>query len=107
MLSTIPQTKHFPIENIFLLYLKQNIFQLKIHQWLVSLKTKQQPKYIYSMIKCTFCKVLLLCGAKKIDFKWRDYSFSSLFILDVATKSQKDHKLFSAPYILCSKKIGN
>jgi len=34
-------------------------------------------------------------------------SFSSLFILDVATKSQKDHKLFSTTYNLCSKKIGN
>ena len=30
-----------------------------------------------------------------------------MFILDVATKSQKEHKLFSAPYILCSKKICN
>ena len=27
-----------------------------------------------------------------------------MFILDVAIKSQKDHKLFSATYILCSKK---
>ena len=27
-----------------------------------------------------------------------------MFVLDVATKSQKDHKLFSATYILCSKK---
>jgi len=35
------------------------------------------------------------------------YSFSSLFILYVATESQKDHKLFSATYILCNKKIGN
>jgi hypothetical protein len=26
-----------------------------------------------------------------------------LFILDVATKSQKDHKLFSTTYILCKK----
>jgi len=37
----------------------------------------------------------------------RSYSFSSLFILDVATYSQIDHKLFSATHILCSKKIGN
>ena len=29
---------------------------------------------------------------------------SSLFILDVTTYSQKDHKIFSATYILCSKK---
>jgi len=29
------------------------------------------------------------------------------FILDVATQSQKDHKLFSATHIKCSKKIGN
>jgi len=35
------------------------------------------------------------------------YSFSSLFILDVATWSQKNHKLFSAIYILCGKKIVN
>jgi len=35
------------------------------------------------------------------------YSFSSLFILDVATQSQKDHKLFSTTYILCNIKIGN
>ncbi len=41
------------------------------------------------------------------NFKWLHYSFSSLFILDVATLSQKDHKLFSAPYILCSKIICN
>ncbi len=34
-------------------------------------------------------------------------SFSSLFILDVATQSQKDHKLFSTTYNLCSKKISN
>ena len=34
--------------------------------------------------------------------KWRAYTFSSMFILDVATKSQKDHKLFSATYTLCS-----
>jgi hypothetical protein len=42
----------------------------------------------------------------KLD-EWRAYSFSSLFILDVATESQKDHKLFSATYNLCSEKIGN
>jgi len=30
-----------------------------------------------------------------------------MFILDVATKSQKDHKLFSATYILYSKKFVN
>jgi len=35
------------------------------------------------------------------------YSFSSLFILDVDTWSQKIHKLFSASYNLCSKNIGN
>jgi hypothetical protein len=36
------------------------------------------------------------------------YSFSSLFTLDVATKSQKDHNLFSATYIYVpSKKNGN
>jgi len=39
--------------------------------------------------------------------EWRAYSFSSLFILDVTTLSQKDHKLFSTTYILCSKKFGN
>jgi len=39
--------------------------------------------------------------------EWGSYSFSSLFILDVATESQKDHKLFSATYILCNKKIGD
>jgi hypothetical protein len=45
------------------------------------------------------CKqVLLQMGA---------YSFSSLFLLDVATESQKVHKLFSATYILCNKKFGN
>jgi len=33
------------------------------------------------------------------------YSFSSLFILDVATKSQKDHKLFSATFNLWSKEM--
>jgi len=30
--------------------------------------------------------------------QWQAYSFSSLFILDVATKSRKDHKLLSATY---------
>ena len=40
-----------------------------------------------------------------IQKQWQAYTFSSMFILDVATKSQKDHKLFSATYILCSKKI--
>ena len=30
-----------------------------------------------------------------------------MFILDVATKSQEDHKLFSATCILCSKKFCN
>jgi len=39
--------------------------------------------------------------------QWGAYSFSSLFILDVATESQKDHKLFSAICNLCSKKISN
>ena len=34
--------------------------------------------------------------------EWQAYTFSSMFILDVASKSQKDHKLFSATYILCS-----
>jgi len=39
-----------------------------------------------------------------------DYSFtftSLLILLDLATCSQKDHKLLSAANILCSKKIGN
>ena len=44
--------------------------------------------------------------AQQID-QLRAYSFSSLFILDVATQSQKDHKLFSATYILCGKKLCN
>ncbi len=35
----------------------------------------------------------------------RAYSFSSLFISDVATLSQNDHKLCSATYILYSKKM--
>jgi len=39
--------------------------------------------------------------------QWGAYTFSSLFVLDVATKSQKDHQLFSTAYNLCSKKIGN
>ncbi len=40
--------------------------------------------------------------------QWGAFSFtSSLFILDVTTQSQKDHKLLSATYNLCSKKIGN
>jgi len=34
-------------------------------------------------------------------------AFSSFFILDVATISQMDDKLFSATYILCSKKFCN
>ena len=39
--------------------------------------------------------------------QWRAYAFSSMFVLDVATKSPKDHKLLRATYILCSKKICN
>ncbi len=39
--------------------------------------------------------------------QWGAYSFSLLFVLDVATKSQKDHKAFSATYNLCSKKMDN
>ena len=39
--------------------------------------------------------------------QWEDDTFSSLLILDGATKSQKDHKLFSATYILCSEKFCN
>jgi hypothetical protein len=38
---------------------------------------------------------------------WGAYSFSSSFVLDVATESQKDHKLFSATFILCNKNFGN
>jgi len=37
--------------------------------------------------------------------QWQAYTFGSLFISDVATSSQKDLKLFSATYILCSKKL--
>ncbi len=36
--------------------------------------------------------------------RWQAYSFSSFFISDVTSQSQKDHKLFSATYILCRKK---
>ena len=39
--------------------------------------------------------------------QWQAYAFSSMFVFDVATKSQKDHKLFSTIYILCSKKVSN
>jgi len=39
--------------------------------------------------------------------EWGAYSFSSLFILNVTTLSQKDLKLFSTTYNFCSKKIGN
>ncbi len=42
-----------------------------------------------------------------IHIQWGVYSFSWLFLLNVTTLSQKDHKLFSATYNLCSKKIGN
>jgi len=34
----------------------------------------------------------------KSKFKWQAYFFSSLFILDVATLSLKEHKLFSVTY---------
>ncbi len=39
-----------------------------------------------------------------IRTQWGAYSSTSLFILDVATQSQKDHKLFTTTYNLCSKK---
>jgi len=35
-----------------------------------------------------------------VKSKWQAYSFSSMFILNVATSSQKDQKLFNATYIL-------
>ena len=48
-------------------------------------------------------RVMLNAVLVKQFKQWRAYAFSSMFILDVAPKSQKDHKLFSAPYILCIK----
>jgi len=39
------------------------------------------------------------------DVQWQVYFFSSLFILDVANQSQKDHKLFSSTYIYVAKKF--
>jgi len=38
-------------------------------------------------------------------YQWQVYSLSSLFILDVVTKSQKDHKLFKTTCILLSRKM--
>jgi hypothetical protein len=37
--------------------------------------------------------------------QWQAYSFSSVFILYIATQSQKNHKLFSATYIICGKNM--
>jgi len=37
--------------------------------------------------------------------QWGAYSFNSLFILDVATESPNDHKLFSATYIFVTKNL--
>ena len=42
-----------------------------------------------------------------VSIEWQAYAFSSMIILNVATKSQKDHMLFSATYILCCKKFCN
>ncbi len=39
--------------------------------------------------------------------QWQADAYSSLFTLDVAIKSQINHKLFSATYILCSKTFCN
>ena len=46
-------------------------------------------------------------GARKILVNWEADAFSLVFILDVVTLSQQDHKLFSTTYILCSKKFCN
>jgi len=54
------------------------------------------------------CLLLSLqCNTTSRSEQWQAYSFSSLFMSDVATKSQKDHKLFSATYNLCSKRTDN
>ncbi len=42
-----------------------------------------------------------------LAFKYEAYSFSSLFILDVATESHFDYKLSSATYNLSGKRICN
>ncbi len=42
---------------------------------------------------------------RKVKMNGEAAFFSSLFILHLVTQSQKDHKLFSATYILCSKKL--
>jgi len=49
------------------------------------------------------CKLTINCHTLLTShhfLQWRAYSFSSLFLSDVTTKSQKDHKLFSVTYIL-------
>jgi len=45
-----------------------------------------------------------MLATKSEQFNDEPNFFSSLFILDVATYSQKDQKLFSATHFLCSKK---
>jgi len=48
-----------------------------------------------------------LLARSQFSFEWGAFSFSSIFISDVDTLSQKGHKLISVTYFLCVKKIGN
>jgi len=65
-------------------------------------------RHVLACINSKRLKILRLNGCnEQLLSNVNGNSFSSLFILDVATYSQKDHKLFSATYILCSKKFSN
>jgi len=60
-----------------------------------------------SRIRTHGCLIDYCSWPSSVQEQWGAYSFSSLFILDIATESHKDHKVFSATYILCNKKFGN
>jgi len=65
----------------------------------------EENKYCCNANFLDFCMYIAHC--LNWIMKWGAYYFSSIFISDVATLSQKHHKHFIATYILCSKNIGN
>ena len=85
--------------------------EIKWLYWQISI-FKFQRQYLYRKKRLSYVKPLfskykfLRCLHNNFKLKqWWAYAFRSMFILDAATKSQKDHKLFSATYSLWSKKI--
>ncbi len=65
-------------------------------------------KFSTTLLPRTYCKKMVSSFILTLKLcQWGADAFSSLFILDVASQSQKDYKVFSATYNLCSKKFCN